>query len=276
MDQLGLFRLPLEIREAIWKECLPDPASSPGIYFYNRAHFGPDQASAKDSEPGGYARFRVVIDYPVILHVCHESREYAWTTHGISFQQFPRKAGPLRVWAPYSHVLKPCRPYRPETDVFFYSEDNISDLWEVSDRRRNDPIGVFGSIRYFALGTWHFMDELAIEFWLKFMCTLPCLRNVSLVFGYHWGFFGVSDDKLEFRHFSLVPFVKETAWVYPGFEEDIQDLELAPVRVTNFLEELKYILSAMEVMDKTHAPWDEESDMWLFSFSAETMVDNSI
>lgn len=278
VDETGLSRLPLEVRQAIWKECLPDPATSPELYFYNRDDFGPNEPSASDDKPGGYAKFKVVIDYPVILQVCHESREYAWKNHGISFQQFPRRGRHIRGTSPSRHVLMPCRPYRSETDVFVYSEDNISDLWEISDRQRNDPTGVFRGIRHLALGSWHFMDRHAYRFWLSLLCTLPALRHVSIIFGHYWGFLDSTswlNELCEFRHFTLAPFTEKTAWMHPKFEE-FEDLEYPAVKVTDCLRALKDELSTYDVVDEDNAPWNKESGGWLFSLSAEKMVADPI
>lgn len=273
MNQTGLSRLPLEIRQAIWEECLPDPITSSELYFYNRDDFRPNEASASDDKPGVHAKFKVVVHYPVVLHVCHEAREYAWKSHGISFQQFPRRERHIRGRPPFSHVLMPCRPYRPETDVFVYSEDNISDLWEIPNRQRNDPTNVFRGVRHFALGSWHVKDIDTFRFWLTFLCTLPALRHVSIIFKHYWGFPDTSQDGCEFRHFALAPFTEETALLHPILDR-AHDPESRALRVTVILKELKEELSMIgpELVAKGDAPWNEESGGWLFNFSAERMV----
>lgn len=281
MDQEGIGRLPLEICQAIWEECLPVPATSSELYFYNRDDFGPTQASAGDDKPGGYARFKVVIEYPVVLHVCHEAREYAWKSHGISFQQFPRRERHIRGRPAISHVLMPCRPYLPETDVFVYSEDNISDLWEVSDRQLNDPTGVFRGIRHFALGSWQLVHIHAFRHWLGLLGTLPALRNVSIIFGYYWGFQPESRkgrDMCEFRHFNLAPFTEETAWMHPDCENqyDPEAPEFNEIKVRDVLAQLKEQLSTTEILDMDNAPRNEKLGGWLFGFSAERMFSNAV
>lgn len=278
----GFGKLPLELRQAIWEKCLPDPRSSPEIYFYNRDDFGHEQACASDNGPGGHARLKVVIDFPVILHVCYESRDFALRKHGVSFQLFPQRPVHLRGRAPSSYVLMPCRPYRPETDVFLITEDNMGDLWETSDRQRNDPHRVFGSIRHLAFGSWHMINRDAIDFWLRFLCTLPRLRHVSIVFGYYWGLMGLDDsfeveDFRDSRHSTLAPFTEETAGLHPEISEEmIEDIpELTPVVVPDFIARLNNRLSMIEVLDDVNAPWDKDSGRWLFSIGAQKMVAES-
>ncbi|ROV88558.1 hypothetical protein VMCG_10375 [Cytospora schulzeri] len=233
IDQPGLGRLPLEIRRAIWKECLPEPATSPELYFYNRDDFGPDQVSTGNGAPGSHVRFKVVIDYPVILHVCHESRD----------------------------------------------EDNISDLWGIFDRQRNDPTGVFKQIRHLALGSWHFLDRHAYRFWFELLCTLHALRHVSIIFGSYWGFLEAAsryhNEMCEFRHFTLAPFTEEVAWMHPDFEA-LDDTEFAPLRVTDLIVDLEDALSTNEVVDEDYAPWNKDPGRWLFGFSAKKMVADPI
>lgn len=172
----------------------------------------------------------------------------------------------------------PCRSYCPETDVFVYSEDNISDLWDVSDRQRNDPTGVFRDIRHLALGSWHLLDRHAYRFWFSFLCTLPALRQVSIIFGHYWGFLESTscfNELSDFRHFTLTPFTEDTAWLHPDFE-DLEDPEFPMVKVMDRLLEIKDELSTSEVVDEDNAPWNKESGEWLFSFSAKKMVADAI
>lgn len=268
------YPLPLELREIIWEACI-EPTSQE-IYFYNDEDFGPEPPCVSDDRPGGLARFKVVIDYPVILHVCRESRQLAWKRHRISFQRFPQTSVYGYGGQNDRYALLPCRSYRPETDIFLITADDISLLWERSFRECNDPGRVFWSIRHLALGSWQLMDRDVIEFWQSFLCTLPALRHVSVIFGHFWGL-ECSSGRYgwhKFRHFNLIPLTEEVAGLYPdSTEEMVEDIpELAPRVVRDFIEELDGQLSTAEVLDEDNAPWDKESGRWLFRFGAKKMV----
>lgn len=272
----GMQKLPLELREAVWKECLPDPATSE-VYFYDRSHFGPDSTTDKDDKPGSLARFKVVVDYPVILHVSHESRCFALRS-GISFQWFRRQLlrPSTEAVAQSNHVLLPCRQYRPETDIFFLTEDVLGDMLEVDERQRNDPAGVFQSIRHLAIGSWHLTDDVAIDFWqADFLCTLPSLRLVSVVFDHYWGLDASKDvDEFKtFRHSRLAPYTCDTAMICPGSEEEGLDFipELGQRIVPDFIKDLNDRLSSVEPHED-NAPWNAKMDGWLFRFFAKKFV----
>ncbi|KAK7703898.1 hypothetical protein SLS64_008844 [Diaporthe eres] len=272
----GMQKLPLELREAIWRECLPDPATSE-VYFYDRSHFGPDSTIGRDDKPGSLAIFKVVVDYPVILHVSHESRRFALRS-GISFQWFRRQLlrPSTEAVAQSNHVLLPCRQYRPETDIFFLTEDLLGDMLEVDERQRNDPAGVFQSIRHLAIGSWHLTDDVAIDFWqADFLCTLPSLRLVSVVFDHYWGLDASKDvDEFKtFRHFRLAPYTCDTAMICPGSEEEQLDFipELGLRIVPDFIKDLNDRLSSVEPHED-NASWSAKMDGWLFRFFAKKFV----
>ncbi|KAK2604604.1 hypothetical protein N8I77_007517 [Diaporthe amygdali] len=273
----GIYRLPLELRQAIWRECLPDPATSE-VYFYNRSHFGPESTASTGDGPGSLARFKVVVDYPVILHVCHESRHFALKS-GISFQWFRRRLllrSSTEIAAQSSHALLPCRQYRPETDIFFLTEDVLGDMLEVDERQRNDPAGIFQSIRHLAFGSWHLTDDVAIDFWqADFLCTLPSLRLVSVVFDHYWGLeasAGVKEFQT-FHHFRLAPYTCDTAMICPGSEEDGLDFipELGLRNVPDFIKHLNERLASIDPHED-NAPWSTKSDRWLFRFFAKKFI----
>lgn len=272
----GIHKFPLELREAIWKDCLPDPATSE-VYFYDRSHFGPDSTEGREDGPGSVARFKVVVEYPVILHVNHESRCFA-TRSGISFQWFRRRLHPsaTEAVAQPNSVLLPCRQYRPETDIFFLTEDVLGDMLEVDERRHNDPAGVFQSIRHLAIGSWHLTDDVAIDFWqADFMCTLPSLRLVSVVFDHYWGLDASKDVKEfeTFRHFRLAPYTHETAMICPGSEEEGLDFipELGLRIVPEFIQDLNNRLPPIDPLED-NVPWNARLDGWLFRFFAKKFV----
>lgn len=275
----GIRKLPLELREAIWKECLPDPATSE-VYFYNRSHFGPELGTTTADGPGSLARFKVVVKYPVILHACHESRQFALRS-GVSFQWFRRRlllqaSAATETATGSTHVLLPCRQYRPETDVFFLTEDVLGDMLEADERQHNDPTGVFQSIRHLALGSWHLTDDVAIEFWqADFLCNLPSLRLVSVVFDHYWGLDaseGVEEFKT-FGHFRLDHFTRDTAMICPGSEEQGLDFipELGLRNVPEFMKELNHQLASLDP-DGHHAAWNARLDGWSFRFFAKKLV----
>lgn len=272
----GIHKLPLEIREAVWKECLPDPSTSE-VYFYDRSHFGPEPPTGRHDRSFSFARFKVVVDYPVILHVNHESRCFA-LRNGFSFQWFRRRLlRPTLEPMPQSNlVLLPCRQYHPETDIFFLTEDVLGDMLNIEERQRNDPTGVFQSIRHLAIGSWHLTDDVAIDFWqADFMCTLPSLRLVSIVFDHYWGLDASKHVKefLNFRHFRLAPYPHETAMICPGSEEEGLDLipELGLRIVPEFIQHLNDQLSLIEPHEND-APWSTKMDGWLFRFFAKKFV----
>ncbi|KAI3391047.1 hypothetical protein diail_8075 [Diaporthe ilicicola] len=273
----GIGKLPLELREAVWKECLPDPAISE-IYFYDRSHFEPESTTGRGDGPGSIARFKVVVEYPVILHVCHESRQFALRS-GVSFQWFRRRLllrSATETAAQSNHVLLPCRQYRPDTDIFFLTEDVLGDMLEVDERRHNDPTGVFQSIRHLALGSWHLTDDVAIEFWqADFLCTLPSLRLVSVVFDHYWGLEASAsvEEFQTFRHFRLAPYTRETAMICPGSEEEGLDFipELGLRNVPEFIKDLNDRLSLIEPNEE-YAPWNASLCGWLFRFFAKKFI----
>lgn len=270
----GMLKLPLELREAIWKECLPDPATSE-VYFYDHDHFGPYSTGGRADGRGSIARLKVVVDYPVVLHVSHESRRFALRS-GISFQWFRRRLLRPSPEGRSTHVLLPCRQYRPETDIFFLTEDILDDMLEVDDRRRNDPHGVFQSIRHLAIGSWHLTDDVAIDFWqADFLCTLPSLRLVSVVFDHYWGLDASKDVKefKTFRHFRLAPYTCGTAMICPGSEEEGLDFipELGLRVVPEFIQDLNDRLPSIGPHED-EAPWNAKLGGWLFRFFAKKLV----
>ncbi|POS69546.1 hypothetical protein DHEL01_v212062 [Diaporthe helianthi] len=270
----GFHRLPLELREAVWKECLPDQAATE-VYFYNHSDFiRPSSTTVRGDGPWRTARFKVVVDYPEILHVNHESRCFALKS-GFSFQWFRTQL--LRVSSEVEeHVLLPCRQYRPETDIFFLGEDFLADMLSVEDRLRSDPAGVFQSVRHLAIGSWHLTDDVAIDFWqADFLCTLPSLRLVSVVFDHYWSLEASKDvdEFKKFRHFRLAPYTHETAMICPGSEELGLDLipELGLRVVSEFIQHLNDQLSMVEPQED-HVPWSARMDGWLFRFFAKKFV----
>ena len=268
----GFHKLPLELREAVWKECLPDPAASE-VYFYDHSHFGPDSTTGEYDGSLSMARFKVIVEYPVILHVNHESRCFA-LRNGFSFQPF-RQRLPRSSSDTVEHVLLPCRQYRPETDIFFLGEDLLGDMLDVDERQRNDPTGVFQSIRHLAIGSWHLTDDVAIDFWqADFLCTLPSLRLVSIVFDHYWGLDASKDVKefKNFRHFRLVPYTHETAMICPGSEEGLDLIpELGLRIVPDFIQHLNDQLSSIEP-NEDNAPWSAKMDAWLFRFFPKKLI----
>lgn len=269
----GLHKLPLELREAVWEECLPDPAA-PEVYFYNHSDFGPGSTTGRDDGSWSMARFKVVVDYPIILHVNHESRCFALRS-GFSFQWF-RDRLPRVTTEVVGHVLLPCRQYRPETDIFFIGEDLLGDMLDVEDRQRKDPTGVFQSIRHLAIGSWHLTDDVAIEFWqADFLCTLPSLRLVSVVFDHYWSLDASKDveEFKRFRHFRLVSYTHQTAMICPGSEEEGLELipELGLRIVPEFIQHLNHQLSLIEPHED-NAPWRANMAGWLFRFFAKKFV----
>jgi hypothetical protein len=272
---MGAFdALPLELRQAVWKECLPDP-TAPEVYFYDHNDFMPRSVTGNKADgPWGVARLKVVVEYPIILHVNHESRCFALRS-GFSFRWF-RKRLPRSSSEVVEYVLLPCRNYRPETDIFFLGEDIFGHMVDVDERQRNDPTCVFQSIRHLAIGLWHMMDDVAIEFWqANFLCTLPSLRLVSIVFDHYWGLDASKDVKevKDFRHFRLIPYTDETAMICPGSDEEGLDFipELGLSIVPDFIQHLNEQLSSIEPQEDG-APWSAKIDGWCFRFFAKKFV----
>lgn len=106
--------LPAELRARIWEQCLPDP-ETPEIYFFDRSDFDfePDASDTSDASQNSASEWEaereVLIGFPIIMHLCRESRRYA--QNHLSFRE--------EALTPTRTLDLPCRSYRPATDVFF-------------------------------------------------------------------------------------------------------------------------------------------------------------
>lgn len=155
--------LPMEIRDAIWKFCLPDENNpEPGILFVKAEHvLAGDRSYFR--EPN--------VEMPLsrIMHLCHESRNFA------------KKHLPFQ--GPYDEL--PCRPFQPEIDTFYMRTYGDSrQALDILSREAKERAGegndtpLLRTIVHFATDYFQLFNGGTYQYMLKQM---TCLRDLTVV-----------------------------------------------------------------------------------------------
>lgn len=168
---MPLTNLPLELRQAIWKFSLPtDDDYVPEVciawplYVGGARQIERKRGFAAGQEPT--RPFVVDVDFPVAMHVCHESRAFLQSKHsGMRFRE-----------SPAARCMVPFRRFRPELDIMHWSCWNAQYIMDMGGPR------LFGhwwsEVRHLALdarGVHHPTFS-----WFIFDC-LPKLETLSIV-----------------------------------------------------------------------------------------------
>jgi hypothetical protein len=90
----------------IWKHAIPD--DEPEIFMHQATEYWWSRNKAR-------APMYVDTGFPVVMHVCHESRDFVQKFGGLHFRSSPDAPCPI-----------PCRPFRPELDTVFWNEKACS------------------------------------------------------------------------------------------------------------------------------------------------------
>ncbi|KAI3400918.1 hypothetical protein diail_1125 [Diaporthe ilicicola] len=256
----GFKNLPGEIRTAIWAACLSN-ADMQGIYIFKPEDFAiedqredenEDEDEDEDEDGVWEAEREVTVAFPVIMHVCRESREYA-KSH-LSFNEDT-----------FTGASVPCRPYRPETDVFFVPHRHFDDFQAALMKGQDDeyngklPEGKksFGrEIVHLALTSRIFMtddrDTLAY-----FIVEMTALRNLYFVFG--------NTDALDWsRPLALRDLTYDKEELVPGKPR-------TRIHVEDTLDQLMEETAFWEVPDEATAPWDGWTGAWLFEMHGKKL-----
>lgn len=245
--------LPVEIRSEIWAECLSN-ADMQGIYFFDPEDFGiRDEREDDQADPDWEVEREVIVAFPSIMHVCHESREYAKSR--LSFREDTVRS-----------IDVPCRPYRPDQDAFYVPFRHFYDFSAAARMAQNDEHkGVLQEgtnafcrdIAHLAFGSSMLMeDEMGLLGY--FVPEMTALRLVSFVFG--------NTDTLDLsKPLTMTGLGAEKAEVVPGQPHTKVDVEEA---LESFWDET----SMWELAHESKAPWSETTGKWLFDVVAEEIT----
>lgn len=244
--------LPVEIRSEIWAECLRD-ADMPGVYFFDPEDFGIKEESEDDQAESDWEVEReVIVTFSAIMHVCHESREYA-KSH-LSFREDTVRG-----------INVPCRPYRPEKDAFYVPYRHFDDFIAAVRKSQSDeyhgllPEGTKAfcrEIAHLALSSHMLMDEDEGTLGY-FVPDLTALRLLSFVFG--------NTDTVDLsRPLAMTDLGTDKAELVPGKPR-------TRVHVEEILDDLWGQASFWELSDEATAPWNEHTGEWLFELTAKTI-----
>lgn len=255
--------LPVEIRSEIWAECMSD-ADIEGVYFFDPEDFGIKGESGTEihssidleqedqAESDWEVEREIIVAFPAIMHVCHESREYAKSR--LSFREDTVR-----------NINIPCRPYRPEKDAFFvpyrYFDEFIAAVRKSQFDEHNGllPEGTkpfCREIAHLALSSHMLMDEDVgtLEY---FVPDLTALRFLSFVFG--------NTDTLDLsRPLAMAGLGTDIAELVPGKPR-------TRVHVVEALDDIMDHALLWELSDEATAPWNEETGEWLFNWQAMTI-----
>ncbi|KAL1871357.1 hypothetical protein Daus18300_004723 [Diaporthe australafricana] len=247
----GFKDLPVEMRSAIWAACLSN-ADVQGIYFFDPEDFGMKDQNEDDDEDWEVER-EVTVAFPAIMHVCHESRQYA-KSH-LSFTEDPATGASV-----------PSRPYRPATDVFYVPHRHYDDKFVTAIRKAEDdkyhgklPQGnksFSREIAHLAFSSQILMTDGRDE--LQYLLPeMTALRRVSFVFG--------NTDALDWsRPLALAGLTNDVEPLAPGKPR-------TKVRVEDTLDDLMSESAFWEVADEDTAPRDGWTGEWLFEMEAKKM-----
>lgn len=237
--------LPVEIRSEIWAECLSN-ADRQGIYFFDPEDFGiKDEGEDDQADRDWEVEREVIVAFPTIMHLCHESREYVKSR--LSFREDTVRS-----------INVPCRPYRPEKDAFFVPHRHFDDFMAAFRKAQEDEYnGVLQEgtnafcrdIAHLALSSPILLeyDEGTLGYLIPEM---TALRLLSFVFG--------NTDTLDLsKPLAMGGLDRDRAEAIPGEPR-------TKIHVEETLDDLWGEASMWELPDESKAPWSETTGRWLF------------
>lgn len=127
-SMLDLMQLPCELRNMIWHEAMPYEISETCILL---------QASSSTAQQKLSSCYPCTVDtaFPVLMHICHETREFA--SKRLQFR-----------YSTAARTMVPFRTFRPELDVLYvHGTQSLSSL-----RYLEEPI--LKQVRRLAVGCW--------------------------------------------------------------------------------------------------------------------------
>lgn len=164
--------LPLELRQAIWEECLRH--DDEGEVYVFRPHCVLGSYWRMDPNP------TVSLKIPAVLHLCSEARRYA--EKRLRFRHSQTTCKGSGAW-----VSMPERSYCPEKDVFYVPARYFRALSQVLDSEAtnhgDNSIPFYANITRLALEAAN--DSPNTDEWdilQHHMTKMPCLKKVYFVF----------------------------------------------------------------------------------------------
>lgn len=248
--------LPWEIRSEIWAEALSN-ADTPDMEVVY--HFDPEDFGMEQRGEGQYelveseweSELEVVVAFPTIMHLCHESREYAKSR--LSFKEDTV----LGI-----HI--PCRPYRPETDAFFVHLRHHTHFLrafrkaEDDEHRRKLPKGekaFYRKISRLGLSSPLIVGHDLGDVLSEFVPEMTALEHLCFVFG------NIND-------LDVTRPMRMYEWWAEDETEAIQGRPGTKVHVQESLDDIKEQTAFWDISDETTAPWDKETGDWRFIVEA--------
>lgn len=287
--------LPAELRTIIWELCLPDP-ETPEIYFFDPSDFdyqadASDASDASNTDSEWEAEPEVLTGFPVIMHLCRESRKYAQAHLSFREEQITitptptptrtrtRTPSPTRTQTQTrTQTLDlPCRPYRPATDIIFvrdfsaFSRISVASMNVVHQASMAavpvaEPPKVFSEeVAHLAVDAALFASDVQDEFEYH-IPQMTALRRFSIIFHRVRPAAGAKDKRPSPSHrCKLVPYTERRGLMVPGRKSSV-------VEVEDFLGNLEQESSLWELVDEDKAPWNSWSGEWLFDTVGVEMV----
>ncbi|KAK2605158.1 hypothetical protein N8I77_008017 [Diaporthe amygdali] len=244
--------LPVEMRSQIWAASLSN-ADMQGIYFFDPEDFGLDEhGEGSHADSDWEVEREVIVAFPTIMHLCRESREYAKSHLSLREDTF-------------KGIDVPCRPYRPETDIFFVPHQHFdSFVTAVRTAQDDEYLGKLQEgkkafcreIANLAFSSRILADEDA-GMLAYFVTEMTALRHLFFVFG--------NTDTLDLsRPLALADLKTDKAELVHGKPR-------TKVHVEETLDGFMNEASLWEISDEATAPWDEYTGAWLFDMVAKRM-----
>lgn len=252
--------LPVDIRSEIWAEALSnaDADYMEVVYYFDPEDFGMEKQSDGryvHVESEWLSEPEVVLAFPTIMHVCHESREYVKSR--LSFREDT-----------FRGIETPCRPYRPETDAFFIHTRHHNHFLTAFRKAQEDEDkgklqegekAFFREITRLGISSPMLLGSDIGDVLSSFVPEMTALQHLCFVFG--------NIDDLDVTR----PLMMSEWWE----EDETEVIHGVPDTRTNVQEALDGITedtTAWEISDESTAPWDEETGEWLFVVEAGEIV----
>ncbi|KAK6214394.1 hypothetical protein LQW54_004443 [Pestalotiopsis sp. IQ-011] len=141
-------QLPCELRAMIWDDSMPEDVSEvcilPPEGEETGRHIEPDDEEDDDDDdemccPG--QSFTVDTAFPVLMHICHESRAHALRHARLRF-------------SPAAGVGVPFRAFRPDLDVLYIPPGRSQAVAASQEHHPGGKAKLFGRVRHVALAYW--------------------------------------------------------------------------------------------------------------------------